>query len=160
MKASLFVFTLIALFFFASTSNALPQFSSDVVLGRRNIEQIIPELQKRSGHRSNSKAPSGHQWQKKEIPTLATEIMVQIKAKVKASLLIDISTKFCDDIKASLHVSLKALLGIVEIDDAKIALAQKTVVNGLDGKEKTKILYGVPIYQVFLYLTNCGFKFL
>lgn len=137
MKASLFVFTLIALFFFASTSNALPQYSSDVVLGRRNIEELIPELQKRSGHGPKSAGHPTHNWAKKDIPNLAAEILVQIKAKVKASILVDISTKFCDDIKASLHVSLKALLGIVEIDDAKIALAQKTVINGLDGKHYT-----------------------
>ncbi|KAH8555808.1 hypothetical protein BGW37DRAFT_419345 [Umbelopsis sp. PMI_123] len=93
---------------------------------------MIPELQKRHGK-------PAHTWTKKEIPTLAADIMVQIKAKVKASILVDISTKFCDDIKASLDVSLKALLGIVEIDDAHIALAQKTVVNGLDAKIQADI---------------------
>lgn len=127
MKFSLCIFTLIALFFFATTTNALPQYSSDVVLGRRDIEKLIPELEKRHGQ-------PVHKWTKQQIPTLAADIMVQIKAKVKASILVDITTKFCDDIKASLDISLKALLGIVEIDDAHISLAQKTVVKGLDGK--------------------------
>ncbi|KAG2172463.1 hypothetical protein INT44_006636 [Umbelopsis vinacea] len=132
MKFSLCIFTFIALFFFATTTNALPQYSSDVVLGRRDIERLIPELEKRNGKTSQK-------WTKKQIPTLAADIMIQIKAKVKASILVDITTKFCDDIKASLDINLKALLGIIEIDDAHVALAQKTVIKGLDVKIQAQI---------------------
>lgn len=134
MKASLLLFTLVALFFFASTTNALPTYSDDVVLGRRDIEALIPELQKRTGHKTTSQ-----HWAKKDIPTLAAKIMVQIKAKVTASIVADISAKFCDDVKANLNINLKALLGIIEIDDAHISLAQKTVLNGLNAKVSASI---------------------